>query len=223
MESSLLKGIKGVRYGFGTFNEPVSPFARQNWSLRPLKTQVHGTRIAVATAQKQQAGEADGWFTTQKNVLLTLANADCYPVLFARKDGQAIAALHVGWRGALHGIIFKLRDIVLANGDDLKNWTAVIGPGARPCCYQVSEDLIHQFCSTYSLESKNISPAFRMLDIPAVIAAQLKSVGLTDYEDCGLCTICTPAQHAGSTFQPEFHSYRRDHNKDVQFSAIMMV
>ncbi|MCG8157172.1 polyphenol oxidase family protein [Brenneria goodwinii] len=223
MESSILNFVEGIKHDFGTLKEPAAPFVHQNWLLRPTKTQVHGTRIAIATKESQEVGEADGWYTNQKQLLLTIVNADCYPVLFARKDGGAIAALHVGWRGALNGIIYNLQNIIREHDDDMTNWVAAIGPGARPCCYQVSESLINDFSLKYSLDIKDISPKFRMLNLPTIIIYQLKAIGISAYEDSGLCTICSTRLSLGDHLYPKFYSYRRDKNKNVQVSAIMMV
>ena len=42
---------------------------------------------------------ADGHYTLIPGVGLVIKTADCQPLLLARADGRAIAALHVGWRG----------------------------------------------------------------------------------------------------------------------------
>lgn len=88
MESFALNEISGVTHGFGTLHEPILPFARTHWHARPLKTQVHGVNIAIATENCQQVGAADGWYTQKRNTLLTLVNADCYPVLFHVRMAQ---------------------------------------------------------------------------------------------------------------------------------------
>lgn len=223
MESFVLNTISGVTHGFGTLHEPILPFARKHWHERAMKTQVHGVNIAIATENRQQVGPADGWYTEKRNILLTLVNADCYPVLFSRKDGTAIAALHIGWRGAFNGIIYNLKSLINNQGDDLANWVAGIGPGAMPCCYEVSQELIDAFSERYSINSELLNPQPRKLDLLAVIAHQLRDVGITCFDSLSLCTICSVDFNAQGETHPVFHSYRRDGNKEVQVSAIMML
>lgn len=222
MESTILNNIDGVKHGFGNYNNPLLPFVKSYWSERPTKTQVHGVNIAIATENRQEAGQADGWYTQRRNIMLTLVNADCYPVLFSRKDGKAIAALHVGWRGAFNGIIYNLKKIVNDHGDDLSNWVAGIGPGAMPCCYEVSQELIGDFADRFDIGHEVLNPQHRMLNLPAIISYQLKEVGITHFDSIGLCTICSTRMDTEGKTHPLFHSYRREQNKDVQVSAIII-
>ena len=66
--------------------------------------QVHGDRII-------QAGDADtradGVWAGEPGWPCVVLTADCLPVLLARQDGSAVAAVHAGWRG-LHGGIAHL-------------------------------------------------------------------------------------------------------------------
>lgn len=65
--------------------------------------QVHGDGMVRARASSLGATEtlerADGHHTREPGLGLVVKTADCQPILFAREDGGAIAALHVGWRG----------------------------------------------------------------------------------------------------------------------------
>ncbi|MFT5707608.1 MAG: YfiH family protein, partial [Oceanospirillaceae bacterium] len=165
MQATVLNSIKGIQHDFGTYDEPKSLFVNQNWSERARKKQIHGTKILVATKDVANFVDADGVYTTKKNLLLPVVNADCYPLLFSRKDGNAIAALHVGWRGALEGIIYELRDLLEEHNHNTADWVVAIGPGAKACCYQVSTAIINEFSNRYSLSVNDISPQRRMLDL----------------------------------------------------------
>lgn len=65
--------------------------------------QVHGDAIVgIAVPRLPKTGEmeaADGMYTFEKDVGLVIKTADCQPILLARDDGGAVAALHSGWRG----------------------------------------------------------------------------------------------------------------------------
>ena len=73
------------------------------FSLWADLNQVHGDVLVPATGvavpDRESSTCADGHFTLSKEVGLTILTADCQPLFLVRKDGGAIAALHVGWRG----------------------------------------------------------------------------------------------------------------------------
>ena len=54
------------------------------------KKQVHGTRIVDVLQPAQACGEADGFYTRQPGILLSVLTADCLPVLFSRSDGAPL-------------------------------------------------------------------------------------------------------------------------------------
>ncbi|MFT5709125.1 MAG: copper oxidase (laccase) domain-containing protein, partial [Oceanospirillaceae bacterium] len=66
------------------------------------------------------------------------------------------------------------------------------------------------------------SPQRGMLDLSVIISHQLKAIGILISEDISACTICSSTTKSTEYFSPKFHSYRRDANKKVQVSAIMM-
>jgi copper oxidase (laccase) domain-containing protein len=61
--------------------------------------------------------------------------------------------------------------------------TALIGPGARACCYEVGDEVHAAFAGYDARRGQN-------LDLPAVIRAQLAEAGVHDVHDTGLCTMC---------------------------------
>ncbi|HEX2701825.1 MAG TPA: laccase domain-containing protein, partial [Solirubrobacteraceae bacterium] len=72
---------------------------------------------------------------------------------------------------------------------------AVIGPGARGCCYETGPE-VHAVFARYG------SSDGRRLDLVAIATAQLRAAGVASIDDVGLCTLCAPA---GLLF-----SHRRD-------------
>jgi copper oxidase (laccase) domain-containing protein len=119
---------------------------------------------------------------------IAVTSADCVPVLAARRDGRAVAALHAGWRGTLAGAAGSSCARSPARGEDPAQWIAAIGPAIGPCCYEVSEELAAEFGS----------PQTRMLDLPALNAAQLRAAGIGEVELLRACTRCSleRARHA---------------------------
>ncbi len=63
------------------------------------------TGIAGSEARAATMPEADGSATDIPGRVLVIKTADCQPILLAHKEGQHIAALHVGWRGNRIGFI----------------------------------------------------------------------------------------------------------------------
>jgi polyphenol oxidase len=145
--------------------------------------QVHGAAVRRATEPpgpaRPAAGE-DGQATALRGHPALVFVADCLPVLLAA-DG-AVAAIHAGWRGMAAGILAEgvaaLRDV-----GGTGPVTALIGPGARGCCYEVGEE-VHAAFAGYDARRGE-----RNLDLPAIAAAKLAEAG-AEVHDAGLCTMC---------------------------------
>jgi YfiH family protein len=212
--------VASVDHGFGARHDDMAAHFPQYWERRPMQHERHGTHIAVADSERQDCGEADGMFTERPGLLLAIATADCVPVLLARKDGKAVAALHVGWRGAYAGIIARFAGMLAERGDHPGDWLAATGPAAGDCCYQVSPELIAQFGARYAMPARVISSAAGKLNLTGIAAWQLERAGFATFSVAPECTMCHPGD-AGFAY----HSYRRDREtrtpiKDVQWSVI---
>jgi polyphenol oxidase len=149
--------------------------------------QVHGARVRRASeppGAERPAEDEDGQATALRDAAALVFVADCLPVLLSA--GGAVAALHCGWRPLAEGIIGEgvtaLRELG-AEGPV----SAVIGPGARGCCYEVGEDRFEHF--THVPDAR---VGERNLDLPAVARHDLAAAGVEDVHDLGLCTICRP-------------------------------
>jgi YfiH family protein len=195
------------------------------WPGRPIQHERHGTRIAIADRAGQDCGEADGMLTDRPGLLLAIATADCVPMLLARRDGREVAALHVGWRGAHAGIVDRFVDLVRSRGGDPGDWLAAIGPAAHACCYEVSPELIDDFCARTGLPQETIAPQPRRLDLPAIVRWQLGQAGIKNVSAQPYCTMCRRDGDCDGNSGFVFHSYRRDRETrtpmvDVQWSVI---
>jgi polyphenol oxidase len=145
--------------------------------------QVHGATVRRATeppGPARPAVEEDGQATALEDAAALVFVADCLPVLLASEGG--VAALHCGWRGLAAGIVAEgvaaLREV---GGQG--PITALVGPGARGCCYEVGEGVHAAFAGYDAREERN-------LDVPAVLCAQLAEAGVESVHDVGLCTMC---------------------------------
>ncbi|MFL6672303.1 MAG: polyphenol oxidase family protein [Massilia sp.] len=219
--SPLLDELAPVVHGFGTRGDRMAELFPAWWAKRPIQHERHGTRIAVVERAGEDCGEADGMFTDKPGLLLSIATADCAPVLLARWDGRQVAALHVGWRGALGGIVGQFASLLHERGGNPADWVAAVGPAAGPCCYEVPDELVGQFHARHGIPTGLVAPRRGWLNLPGIVNWQLKRAGFGAVSACPECTIC----HPGTPHGFAFHSYRRDRETrtpmvDVQWSVI---
>jgi polyphenol oxidase len=156
--------------------------------------QVHGHRVRRATeppSAQRPYTEEDGQATARDDAAAIVFVADCLPILLAA-DG-AVAALHGGWR-PLAGNIVDEGVAALREVGGSGPITAALGPSARGCCYEVSDDVHSHFAAYDARRGQN-------LDIAAVARQQLEAQGV-EVHDVGICTICS---ERGTLF-----SHRRD-------------
>jgi YfiH family protein len=157
--------------------------------------QVHGTTVRRATdapSDSRAVAAEDGQATALDGHPALVFTADCLPVLLAA-DG-AVAAVHAGWRGLAAGIVEEGVRALRELGAD-GPVEALVGPGARGCCYEVGEE-VHAAFAAYDARVGD-----RNLDLAAVARAKLTEAGAAGVHDVGLCTMCEPEL---------FFSHRRD-------------
>jgi YfiH family protein len=153
--------------------------------------QVHGPLVRRAEARGKLG---DGVWTDEPGKPLLVFTADCLPVALARTNGSrpAVAALHVGWRGLLGGIVEA------ATGQlGRSELAAVIGPGIGPCCYEVGEAVAEPFRKLYGARIVRGGK----LDLWGATEQALRSAGVEAVTRVDLCTACN---------SDLFFSHRRD-------------
>ena len=173
--------------------EQLSGIAYSRWAQ---DEQIHGANVTLTGGEQSPlpfSSPSDGQATNRRDVLCAVRTADCLPVLLGADD--AVAALHAGWRGLDAGIVAAGVETLSSVGSG--QLVAVIGPGARGCCYQVSEEMLVTFAAYPSALRGQ-----RELDLAAVASEQLRASGVTTIYDCGICTICSSVD--------AFFSHRRD-------------
>jgi YfiH family protein len=220
LTSPVLSSVPGILHGFGSLTEPVpAPFAAEWEAKRARWTQVHKVDCAEILAPGQACGEVDALFSSAGGQPVAVMHADCTPVLLARRDGARVAAVHAGWRGTRARILRALWDVLEARGESPRDWLAAVGPAIGPCCYEVSEEIAADFEREFAPHGEGLAvPRHRMLDLPAINAAELRSIGVGQVELLRACTRCA-ADAAG---QPLYHSYRRESKSSRQYSVIQI-
>jgi polyphenol oxidase len=145
--------------------------------------QVHGASVRRATeppGPARRPAEEDGQATALRGHPALVFVADCTPVLLAAEG--AVAALHCGWKGTAAGIVAEGVSALREVGGE-GPITALIGPGARGCCYEVGDEVHDAFKGYDARRDRN-------LDLPAVLVAKLAEAGVDDVHDIELCTMC---------------------------------
>ncbi len=103
----------------------------------------------------------DGMITNTAGVLLGVKVADCFPVILADRRRKAVGIFHAGWRGTAQRIVEKgVGEMRRQLGCHLENLMAVIGPGIGPCCYEIGEEVEHEFDSQFAYSKELFEDVF---------------------------------------------------------------
>lgn len=157
--------------------------------------QVHSAR--VVSAESGACGEGDALVTRQAGLALSVATADCVPVVVA--GGDRVAAVHAGWRGIAEGVVAAALHRL---GGDPGTLTAWIGPAIGPCCYEVGGDVAERVAgASHAAVVKARATGRPHLDLPAAATHQLAAGGIERVQHIEACTRCSTG---------ELWSYRRE-------------
>jgi polyphenol oxidase len=158
--------------------------------------QVHGKSVRIVTrGNLAERPEGDGMVTAERGILLAVASADCVPILMTDARGDAVAAIHAGWRGVIAGIAeegVRAMTILGARPSELR---VALGPSIGQCCFEVDEDLAHRFAREVEGSALHARPGRAgksHLDLRAIITDQLMRAGVPreSIANVGPCTKC---------------------------------
>ena len=177
--------------------------------------QVHG--IAVRRLRADQADQADphgapqqaadaAW-TDEPGVACTVQVADCMPVLFAARNGRAVAAAHAGWRGLSAGVLEATLRAMQDGADvapaDIVAW---LGPCIGRYQFEVGADVLQAFSDP--LDADAFLPRTRpdgsacwLANLQRLAQRRLTAAGVGAVSVFAACTV-----EDGS----RFFSFRRD-------------
>ena len=146
--------------------------------------QVHGGRVVHVDAAGG-AGDADALVTTGAAVSLVVLVADCAPI--ALVAGEAVAAVHCGWRGLMGGVIDAAVQAIGERGGSPVR--AVVGPCISTAHYEFGveelEKVTYRIGPVVRSRTEEGTPA---LDLRAGVAAALAGAGVVDRTDVDVCT-----------------------------------
>ncbi|MGH2691925.1 MAG: peptidoglycan editing factor PgeF [Actinomycetota bacterium] len=162
--------------------------------------QVHGTRLEPverATGSGPR-NEADGLTTRARGVPLAVMVGDCVPLALASGPEQALATVHIGWRGLAAGIVQK----AVGSFSEPSRIMASIGPSIGPCHYEVGREVLDSVREgTQGLAVVVESRSRPRLDLARTVEAALRRCGVAHIDRADECTACEPTR---------FFSHRRD-------------
>ena len=113
--------------------------------LAVIPVQTHSLNVAVTEDSKSVFESVDGLVSFTPGIAVGVLTADCVPVLLHSSHGEAVAAVHAGWRGTLGGIICNAIDLFVARGISPEDIKAFIGPSISKEIYEVDRDLAARF------------------------------------------------------------------------------
>jgi purine-nucleoside/S-methyl-5'-thioadenosine phosphorylase / adenosine deaminase len=177
--------------------QPADVLAARRRALVPLPWtwlhQVHGDRVVIVDEPGAQAGaRADAAVTARPGAALAIQTADCAPVALLADEGL-VAAVHVGWRGLVAGVVEGAAGAIRrAGGTGLR---AVVGPCIHACCYEFGDGDLDRVAARYGDGVRATTRAGRTaLDLPAAVTTALAAIPAEVAVASPGCTGCgTPA------------------------------
>ncbi len=175
--------------------------------------QVHGDRI-VDAADITTSSEADGAITVEPGLVCVVQTADCLPVLICDRDGQAVAAVHAGWRGLAAGILEAAVAAFANRGIPAKSLMAWLGPAIGPAAYEVGEEVREAFFASADRRAFLANDRGRwQLNLYELARRRFTDLGLRDIYGGDFCTYSDAEK---------LFSYRRDGQCGRQASLIWL-
>ncbi len=169
--------------------------------------QVHGAEVVSADAVVAGgSGPADAAVTITPGIACCVLVADCLPVLFAARNGRAVAAAHAGWRGLAGGVLENsLRTVAQAADCAVGDVMAWLGPCIGPQAFEVGDEVREAFGSSgqshFATHVRSDGSSAWLADLPALARQRLQSAGMREISGGTWCTVGDASA---------FFSYRRD-------------
>ncbi|WP_067782885.1 polyphenol oxidase family protein [Actinomyces vulturis] len=174
-----------------------------------ISQHLNGTALAnfhTHGSQSDDGADSGVGNNTGSHAPLTYAaavlTADCVPILIASHDGQHIAAIHAGRKGALGGIaqqaITMMREITT------QPLHVMLGPSICGPCYEIDPTTYNEFIAQYPSAGTQTLQGTYAIDVAGAVTQQCREIAECSggtFTDLRLCTLT----------DKRFYSYRRDH------------
>jgi purine-nucleoside/S-methyl-5'-thioadenosine phosphorylase / adenosine deaminase len=165
--------------------------------------QVHGIGVLElgAAATMTPATQADAVIGRSPGVVCAIQVADCLPVLFASRDGSAVAVAHAGWRGLAAGVLEATVRQLRTEPGSLLAW---LGPAIGARHFEVGEEVRAAFLERDGGAAAAFASNPRgrwQCDLVALARRRLAALGVGGVWGGGWCTYAE---------RQRLFSYRRD-------------
>ncbi len=180
--------------------------------------QVHGCEVVEASDCVEEPC-ADASWASSGDVVCAVMTADCLPVLFCTKGGEAVAAAHAGWRGLAAGVLEATVAAMPAAPAGILAW---LGPAIGPNAFEVGAEVREQFLSqspqgtrpgvSQCFMAATNKPGFYLADLYSLARIHLKAAGVGGVYGGDLCTFNDSRR---------FYSFRRDGETGRMASVIV--
>ena len=175
--------------------------------------QVHGLECVYAQGLSNET-EADAVWTDIPGQVLAIQTADCLPVLFAERNGQAVAAAHAGWRGLAGGVLENTLAQMPVKPADVSCW---LGAAIGPCCFEVGAEVRAAFIDqnpTDAIAFTEGTPGKWFADLYLLAKQRLHRAGVTQIYGDDQCASCDSER---------FFSYRRDKGVTGRMASLIWI
>jgi YfiH family protein len=187
-------------------------FERQLGARPAWLRQVHGANVLHLdpASAGTDLDAADAAWTEHRGIACTVLVADCMPVLFALRDGRAVAAAHAGWRGLAGGVLeatlAALHAGVGARAEEVLAW---LGPCIGPDHFEVGADVLQAFghdaearhLAHFAFTPRADGSARWHADLQGLARERLQAAGVRQIAVQRECTVCADSR---------WFSFRRD-------------
>jgi polyphenol oxidase len=155
-------------------------------------------------AESAPAPRGDALVSRGTGSCLAVLSADCASVALGSCEG-VFAAVHVGWRGLVAGVLERaLRTVRAVGATDV--W-AGLGPCIHPCCYRFDAPEMDLVAQRYGEEARGVTSAGEpALDLPKAVRSALALCGAQVVVDLDRCTAC----------EDDAYSYRARRDEERQ-------
>jgi YfiH family protein len=144
--------------------------------------------IAYYVDKNYSTVQGDAMVSDVSGLVLGIKTADCVCVLLSTLDGKAIAAAHVGWRGAASNLLYNTIELIKKISTD--QVCAFISPSIRQASYAVDQRFYDNFLAIKANSKEFFLHQNQRLffDLPGFVKRELTELGVDFILDSNMDT-----------------------------------
>lgn len=160
--------------GIGGLRERLVTAEQVHGASADIVEEIDAGRGAWAAGGRPSLERCDALVTSAPDIPLLMCFADCVPVVLVA-PGPVVACVHVGWRGALAGVLdAALAGVLRLCGAAADSVSAYVGAHIGPCHYEVGAEVMSRFVGRFGAGVR----AGSGLDLGAVVETVLVRAGV---------------------------------------------